>query len=124
MKTRLAAPKTISAYIASFPPERQALLNALADAIRQIAPEAEERIAYQMPAFYFNGPLVYFAMHKKHIGFYPTPEGMEAFAQELSEYQTSKGAIQFPVNKPLPLELIKKIVALRLSQNQTKPKKH
>ena len=84
-------------------------MNALTDAIRAAAPGAQEKLSYGMPAFFQDGALVYFAMHTKHIGFYPTPEAISAFAEELRAYKTSKGAVQFPFNKPLPLPLITEI---------------
>ena len=90
-------PNSISEYIARFSPEIQAALNALADAIRAAAPGAQEKLSYGMPAFFQDGALVYFAMHTKHIGFYPTPEAISAFAEELRAYKTSKGAVQFPL---------------------------
>jgi uncharacterized protein YdhG (YjbR/CyaY superfamily) len=86
--------------------------------IKSAAPGAEEKISYQMPTFALKGNLVHFAAHKKHIGFYPTPSGIQAFKEELSIYETSKGAIRFPIDKPLPLDLISKIVKFRVNENQ------
>ena len=93
----------------------------LRNLIRQTAPEASEKISYQMPTFYLNGNLVHFAAHKAHIGFYPTPSAITRFAADLKPYQTSKGAIQFPVDHPLPKNLIKKIVEFRVKENMQKP---
>ena len=85
--------------------------------IKAAAPEAEEKISYQMPTFALKGNLVHFAAYKNHIGFYPTPSGIEAFKHELSIYEGSKGSVKFPIEKPLPLELISKIVAFRVAEN-------
>lgn len=111
-------PNSVSEYIARFLPEIQAALNALADTIRAAAPGAQEKLSYGMPAFFQEGVLVYFAMHSKHIGFYPTPEAVSAFAEELRAYKTSKGAVQFPLGQPIPLELVRKIVLHRVSMNR------
>jgi uncharacterized protein YdhG (YjbR/CyaY superfamily) len=110
--------KNIDEYIATFPPETQTRLSQLRAAIHEAAPQAEETISYQMPAFRQNGVLVYFAAFKNHIGFFPTAAGIEAFKDKLSTYKTSKGTIQFPLNQPLPLDLIKEIVKTRVKQNQ------
>jgi uncharacterized protein YdhG (YjbR/CyaY superfamily) len=110
--------KTIDEYIAAFPSDIQTLLAQLRAAIHEAAPQAEETISYQMPAFKQNGVLVYFAAFKNHIGFFPTAKGMEAFKDKLSDYKTSKGTIQFPLDQPLPLDLVKEIVKVRLIQNQ------
>jgi uncharacterized protein YdhG (YjbR/CyaY superfamily) len=88
--------------------------------IKESAPKAVEKISYQMPAFHLNSYLVGFAVHTRHIGFYPTPSGIEAFKEELSAYQSSKGAVQFPLDEPMPLELISKIVEFRLAENMKK----
>lgn len=109
--------KTIDDYILHFPPEVQEILNQLRKVIKEAAPDAEEKISYQMPAFAFHGNLVYFAAYKNHIGFYPTSSGIAEFKQELSEYKGSKGAVQFPIGKPLPFELISKIVQFRVAEN-------
>lgn len=112
--------KNIDEYIATFPLNIQTLLCQLRATIHEAAPEAEETISYQMPAFKQNGVLVYFAAFKDHIGFFPTPLGIEAFTDRLSGYKTSKGTIQFPLNQPLPLDLVKEIVKARVLQNQHK----
>jgi uncharacterized protein YdhG (YjbR/CyaY superfamily) len=112
--------KTIDEYIAAFPPDIQTRLQQLRAAIHEAAPEAEETISYQMPAFKQNGVLVYFAAFKNHIGFFPTAKGIEAFKDKLSGYKTSKGTIQFAFNTPLPLDLVKEIVKVRVRQNQEK----
>lgn len=108
---------SIDAYIAQFPPEVQEKLQALRQVIRQSAPAATEKISWQMPTFYLYGNLVHFAAHQKHIGFYPGAEGIQAFQEKLSAYKTSKGAAQFPYDKPLPSGLIGEIVRYRAAQN-------
>ena len=117
----------IDAYIAQYPPQLQEKLLSLKDAIEQAAPDAQQKISYQMPTYALQGNLVHFAVQTKHIGFYPGPSGIEAFADKLKDYKTSKGAVQFPLDKPLPLELIKEIVAFRVAENvrnaQTKKRK-
>jgi uncharacterized protein YdhG (YjbR/CyaY superfamily) len=104
-------------YIKSFPGETQKILEQMRSTIRKAAPKAEEVISYAMPAFKQNSVLVYFAAYKTHIGFYPTPSGIEAFKDELSKYKSSKGAVQFPIDKPLPLALITKIVKFRAAKD-------
>jgi uncharacterized protein YdhG (YjbR/CyaY superfamily) len=112
--------KTIDEYIATYPPNIQTLLQQIRDTIRKAAPDAEETISYNMPAFKQNGVLVYFAAFKNHIGFFPTAQGIEAFKDKLAAYKTSKGTIQFPFNQPLPLELIDEIVRFRIKTNTSK----
>ena len=114
---------TIDEYIASFPEEIQETLENIRQTIRSSAPNAAEAITYQIPTFKQNGILVHFAAFKNHIGFYPTPSGIEKYKKALSMYKTSKGAIQFPLNKPMPLDLIAKIVKFRVCENQQKSKK-
>ncbi|MCH1915250.1 DUF1801 domain-containing protein [Leptospira noguchii] len=115
--------KNIDEYINLFPKDVQDKLRKLRSTIRKAAPNAEEKISYQMPAFVLNGNLVYFAAYKKHIGFYPTSSGIKKFQTELTKYKTTKGAIQFPMDQPLPLKLIAKIVKYRIKENtQTKKK--
>jgi uncharacterized protein YdhG (YjbR/CyaY superfamily) len=97
--------------------ETQKLLQAIYKTIKQTAPEATEKISYGMPTFYLNGNLVHFAVYKNHIGFYPAPSGISNFLDELKPYKSSKGAIQFPIDKPLPLDLIRKITAFRVQEN-------
>ena len=111
---------SIDQYIAAFPEDKQALLETVRATIKAAAPEAQELISYQMPAFALRGNLVYFAALKNHIGFYPTSSGIEAFKNELAGYEFSKGAVKFPLNQPLPLELISKIVKYRVSENLDK----
>jgi uncharacterized protein YdhG (YjbR/CyaY superfamily) len=115
-------PATIDEYISTFPSIIQKPLKELRAVIRQAAPGAEERISYQMPMFYQKGVVVYFAVHTKHIGFYPGASGVKAFKKELSDYIYSKGTIQFPMDKPLPFALISKIVSFRVNENLEKAK--
>ncbi len=110
----------IDKYISSFPTETQLLLQQIRACIHKAAPQATEAMKYAMPTFVLNGNLVHFAGYKNHIGFYPAPSGIEAFKPELSVYKTSKGAIQFPLNKPLPLNLITQIVEYRVAENEAK----
>jgi uncharacterized protein YdhG (YjbR/CyaY superfamily) len=115
MQTRIAA--NVDEYISDFPKEVQKLLSDVRIAIRKAAPKAEEMISYQMPAYKYHGVLVYFAGYKKHIGFYPTASGVSSFKKELSIYKGAKGSVQFPIDKPMPVQLIKKIVAFRVKDN-------
>ncbi len=115
--------KTIDEYIATFPPEVQEKLQTLRRTIKDAAPEAEEAISYQMPAFKLNGNLVYFAGFKNHIGFYAIPSGIAAFKKDLAPYKTSKGTVQFPLDKPLPLALVRKMVKFRVKENLAKKQK-
>ncbi len=109
--------ESIDEYILKFPPKIQEILNMLRKVIRESAPDAKEKISYQMPTFVLHGNLVHFAAYKNHLGFYPTPSGINAFKYELSEYKGAKGSIQFPIEKPLPYELISKIVKFRVAEN-------
>jgi len=111
------SPENIDDYIAGCPVQLHGKLNELMVIIRKAAPAAEEKISYGMPGFFLNGPLVYFAAQKNHIGFYPTPSGVEAFREDLTGYKTSKGAIQFPNDKPLPFQLVSRIVMFRVKEN-------
>lgn len=117
-------PKDIDEYIAMFPADIQLQLQSLRHAIREAAPDALEVISYQMPAFKQKRVLVYFAAHKKHIGFYPTSSGIEAFRDQLARYETSKGAVRFPLDEPLPLELVREIVRFRVREDGEKRTPH
>ena len=118
MKTKQTAPNTIDEYIAAFPHDVQDILEKIRMTIRKAAPEAEETISYQMPTFTLNGHyLVYFAAFKKHIGFYPAPIGNAEFEQELSVYGAGKGTVKFPLDQPIPFDLISKIVKFRAKEN-------
>lgn len=109
-------PKNIDDYIAGFPKDIQTILKQIRETIRKTAPLAEETISYNMPAFKMKKVLVYFAAYKNHLGFYALPSGNKAFQKELSKYKTGKGSIQFPLNKKIPFDLIKKIVKFRLKE--------
>lgn len=111
---------TIDDYIADFPEDIQLILEELRETIKQVAPSAEETISYQMPTFKLHKNLVHFAAYKKHIGFYPTPSAIEAFSEDLKAYTTSKGAVQFPIDEPIPLDLVRKIVEFRVKENSAK----
>lgn len=110
--------KTIDEYIAQFSPEVQEKLALLRETIRQAAPQATEKISWSMPTFYLNGNLVHFAAFKKHIGFYPGADGIENFKQKMQMYRSSKGAVQFPLDQPMPVELVREIVLFRVGQNE------
>ena len=112
--------KNIDEYISAFPSNVQKLLKQMRSTIKKAAPQAAETISYAMPTFTLNGNLVHFAGYKNHIGFYPSPYGIEAFKKEMSVYAGAKGSVQFPLDKPLPLELITKIVAFRVAENMEK----
>lgn len=113
----------IDKYISNFPMNIQEKLNAVRTAIREAAPDAIEKISYQMPTFYLNGNLVHFAAMKNHLGFYPAPSGIEAFSEQLKMYKSSKGAVKFPYEKDIPYELIKEIVQFRVRENLEKKSK-
>ena len=112
----------IDKYIAGFPKGTQKLLEQLRATIIKVAPDGEEVISYKMPAYKLNGMLVWYAAYKRHIGFYPTPTPIKFFKDELTDYKTLKGAIQFPIDKPLPHKLITKIVKFRVKENLSKSK--
>src|SRR5215471_3072066 len=120
MKTESTPPKNIDEYIAGSPADVQRILQEIRIIIRTAAPDAEEAIKYRMPTFVLNGNLVHFAAFEKHIGFYPTPSGIEAFKDDLSAYHNAKGSVQFPLDKPIPLRLIRKIVAFRVKESREK----
>ena len=108
-------------YIASFPTSTQKLLKQVRKAVKAAAPKAEESISYGMPAYKYMGkPLVYFGGYEKHIGFYATPTGHKQFEKELSKYKQGKGSVQFPIDEPLPISLITKIVKFRVKENEMK----
>ncbi len=108
--------ESIDQYIRQFDEDRQVVLQKIRDIILKNAPEAEERIRYGIPTFYFKENLVHFASFKKHIGFYPTPSGISEFSKELSSYKTAKGSVQFPLNRPVPYDLIERIVRFRVEE--------
>ena len=116
-------PTNVDEYIAAFPNETQIALHQVRAAIQKAAPQASEVISYQMPAYKGNGILVYFAGYQNHIGFYPTALGIAAFKDALSVYKGAKGSVQFPLNQPMPLKLITKIVQFRVKDDAAKTKK-
>ena len=113
-------PLNVDEYVAGFPLPVQMLLNTLRATVIKAAPEANEVISYGMPAYKQNGMLLYFAAHKNHIGLYPMGSGIEAFKEEISCYKSAKGSVQFPMDKPLPMALIKRIVKFRVEKNKEK----
>ncbi|MEH7346321.1 DUF1801 domain-containing protein [Bacillus sp. JJ1532] len=120
MEQQTTIPKSIDEYILQYPQEIQEILKTIRKVIKESAPNAEEKISYAIPTFALNGNLVHFAAFKNHIGLYPTASGINTFKQELSGYKTSKGAVQFPIGKPIPYELISKIVKFRVEENKRK----
>src|SRR6266849_136323 len=123
MTTKKARPKTIDEYIDTAPKEAQKKLREMRACIRKFAPGAKESLKWGMPAFSYRRILVTFAVFKNHIGFYPTPSAVRAFANDLSKFATAKGSIQFPLEKPLPLPLIRKITAFRVRESIEKDRK-
>jgi uncharacterized protein YdhG (YjbR/CyaY superfamily) len=113
---------TIDEYIAQFPTEIQLLLTKIRAVIQKEAPDAIEKISYQMPTYYYHGNLVHFAAYEKHIGFYPAPSGIAAFQDQLSGYKFAKGSVQFPLSKPMPFDLIAEIVRFRINENSNNHK--
>jgi uncharacterized protein YdhG (YjbR/CyaY superfamily) len=122
MRANQQGPRNIDEYIAGFPKHVQEILEKTRTTIRKAAPDAEEIISYQIPTFTLKGNLVHFAAHKNHIGFYPTPSGIEKFKKELSVYEGAKGSVKFPLEKPIPFGLISRIVKFRVSENLERAK--
>lgn len=120
MDQTLPKPTTIDAYIAAFPVETQVLLESLRQAIRDMAPEATECINYGIPTYQLHGNLVHFAGYKHHIGFYPGAAGIAEFQDAFAGYKSAKGSVQFPINQPLPLEIVQEVVRFRVQQNVAK----
>lgn len=117
MRADQATPATIDEYIAGFPPDIQDILQEIRMTIRRAAPDAAETIKYRMPTFTLKGNLVHFAAYRQHIGFYPVPSGIDAFKDELSVYKGGKGSVQFPLDQPIPYDLIRRIVEFRVKEN-------
>jgi len=113
---------SVDEYIATFPEEIRKMLEEIRTTIKLAAPEAEEKISYQMPTFFLDGNLIHFAAFKNHIGLYPTPSGIEEFKTELSKYQGAKGSVRLPIDEPIPLKLIHRIVKYRVAENLKKAK--
>ena len=122
MDNKKAGFNSIDEYIQTFPEDIQKILREVRATIKSAAPDAEEKISYQMPTFFLKGNLIHFAAFKNHIGLYPTPSGTEAFKRELSIYQGAKGSVRLPIDKPMPLKLISKIVKFRVAENLKKAK--
>ncbi len=119
-----AAANSIDEYIAGFPPDTQGVLAQLRALIADLAPDATETISYAIPTFDLNGRhLVHFAGYARHIGFYPIPSGIEAFKEELAPYKQGKGSVQFPLDKPMPTDLIRRIVIYRIAENRARTRK-
>lgn len=122
MKEKRTSGDTMDEFIANSPKEAQAALRKMRALVRKAAPGAEETINYGIPTFKLNGNLVHFAGFKSHIGFYPTPAGIEKFKKELSAYETAKGSVKFPLDQPIPYDLIERIVRFRVKENLEKGK--
>lgn len=123
MNTGKNAFTTTDEYIAQFPPDVREKLQQMRAVMKEAAPDAVEKISYQMPTLYLNGNLVHFAAYARHIGFYPAPSGIEAFKEELSQFKGAKGSVQFPLDQPLPMDLISRIVRFRVTENMKKGRK-
>lgn len=123
MKNDSPTSNEIDAYIANFPKHVQDILRAIRALVREVAPDAQEKINYGIPTFTLNGNLVHYAGFKTHIGFYPTPSGIEKFKKELSKYEGAKGSVKFPLDQPIPYDLIRKITEFRVKEQQARAKK-
>ena len=123
MKSDESTTNVIDDYIAAFPEDVRDILQKVRSTIRKVAPDAQEKINYGIPTFTLNGNLVHFAGFKSHIGFYPTPSGIEKFKKELSKYEGAKGSVKFPLDQPIPFDLIKKITEFRVKEQMAKSKK-
>ena len=119
----MRTPKNVEEYFSWFPESTQVLMNQIKDTILKVMPDAEEGISYAMPTYKYKGLLAHFAAYEKHIGLYPGSKAIEVFAEDIAGLKSSKGAIQFPIDKPMPLGLVKKIVEFRLQENLNAPKK-
>jgi len=122
METKKTSSRSIDEYMAGYPKDVQAILERIRTTVRKAAPDAKETINYGIPTFTLNGNLVHFAAFKSHIGFYPTPSGIEKFKKELSKYEGAKGSVKFPLDEPIPYTLITKIVKFRVKENLEKAK--
>lgn|SRR5262249_59132868 len=120
--TNRSPPGTIEDYIASFPPDVRSILERIRLTIREAAPQAEEKISYKMPAFTLDGDLIYFAAFKEHIGIYPPVQGDEKLDKELSRYRGEKGNLKFPLDEPIPYELIRRVVRFRVKEHRERMK--
>lgn len=122
MKAKQVAPEDIDEYIAGFPKDVQKILQKIRMTIRKVAPKAEEAIKYQIPTFVLDGNLVHFAAYKNHIGLYPAPRTIDHFKKELADYEGGKGTVQFPLDKPIPYDLIRRMVKYLVSKNLERAK--
>jgi uncharacterized protein YdhG (YjbR/CyaY superfamily) len=122
MDSSKKTPQTIDEYMADFPAQTQAIMGQMRDLIHEIVPEATEKISYGMPTFVLGQNLVHFAAYEHHIGFYPTPSGISHFEKELKEYETSKGTVRFPLDKPIPYDLVRRITEFRAAENRARAK--
>jgi uncharacterized protein YdhG (YjbR/CyaY superfamily) len=121
MESNPGHPTSIDEYIAQYPEDVQQILFKLREVIKEAAPGAVEKMSYNMPGYYLNGGLVWFAVWKRHIGFYPRTDAMSESIGELSAYKGTKGSVHFPLDKPMPYDLIRKIVQFRVAENLKKP---
>ena len=117
MRTTRTTPRSVDAYISRFPPKVRVILKKIRTTIRKAAPGAEEKISYQIPAFFLEGSLVYFAAFKNHIGFYPRTTAIAKFKKELASYKGAKGSVQFPLDQPIPYALMSRMVKFRVREN-------
>jgi uncharacterized protein YdhG (YjbR/CyaY superfamily) len=117
MVEKPAQPATVDEYIAQYPQDIQQILARIRGVIKECAPEAVEKISYQMAGYYLNGGLVWFGAYKRHIGFYPRTAAMESLGEELADYKGTKGSLHFPLDKPIPYDLIRKLVKVRIEEN-------
>ena len=120
MDSSKRSPKTIDEYMADFPAQAQAVMQRMRDLIHEIAPEATEKISYGIPTFVLGQNLVHFAAYKNHIGFYPASSGIAHFEEELKDYETSKGTVRFPLDKPIPFDLVRRITEFRVAENRAR----
>ena len=122
MKLKESGSSEVDEFIAKYPPDIQNVLQKIRSIIRKAAPDAQEKIGYGIPTFTLNGNLVHYSVLKNHVGFYPTPSGIEKFKKELSKYEGAKGSVQFPLDQPIPYELIRKITEFRVQEQRAKAK--
>lgn len=120
MKTAQGSPRSVDEYIAGFPHDVRETLEQIRTAIKKAAPDAKEAIKYRIPTFILNENLLHFAAFKNHVGFYPTPSAIEKFKDELSSYESARGSVRFPLDKPIPLSVIRKIVTFRVKEVRAK----
>jgi uncharacterized protein YdhG (YjbR/CyaY superfamily) len=120
MDSSKRSPQTIDEYMADYPADAQAVMQRMRDLVHEIAPEATEKISYGIPTFVLDQNLVHFAAYEHHIGFYPTSSGIAHFAEELKDYETSKGTVRFPLDKPIPYDLVRRITEFRVAENRAR----